>query len=88
MEPSDNHRETSARIGDAELVRHCLAGSQRAFAELVDRHKSMVYSLVDRSVGDPAVTDDLSQEVFLRVHRGLRGLAGPGDAKGLVSGAC
>ena len=63
-------------VDERQLISACVAGSQRAFADLVGRYKVMVYNLVDRSVGDPGVTDDLAQEVFLRVHRGLPAFRG------------
>ncbi len=40
-------------------------------AELVDQHKSRVSNIVYRMTGDSDATEDLTQEVFLRVFRGL-----------------
>lgn len=54
-----------------ELIERCRKGDDRAFRELVDQFKGLVYSLVSRSVADRARAEDLAQEVFLRVHRGL-----------------
>ncbi len=76
MDTSDPHTVQPGTSTEAELVRDCIAGNQRAFADLVDGHKAMVYSLVHKAVGDPNVTDDLSQEVFMRVHRGLPAFRG------------
>jgi RNA polymerase sigma-70 factor, ECF subfamily len=59
--------ETSER----ELVARCRSGDDEAFRELVDRHKRLVFALISRSVPNPARVEELSQEVFLRVHRGL-----------------
>jgi RNA polymerase sigma-70 factor (ECF subfamily) len=59
--------ETSER----ELVERCRSGDDDAFRELVDRHKRLVFALISRSVSNPARVEELSQEVFLRVHRGL-----------------
>jgi RNA polymerase sigma-70 factor, ECF subfamily len=53
------------------LVERCRAGDDRAFAELVERYKGLVYGLVYRMVADRTQADDLAQEVFLKVHRGL-----------------
>jgi len=64
---------------EQDLIARCLEGSQRAFAELVDRYKVMVFNLVDRMVGDASVTEDLAQDVFVRVYRGLPAFRG--DAK-------
>lgn len=56
---------------DAELVAEALAGSERAFRDLVRRHERPVYGLILRMVRDPALAEDLAQEVFLRVFRNL-----------------
>jgi RNA polymerase sigma-70 factor (ECF subfamily) len=37
----------------------------------VDRHKRLVFALIARSIANPARAEELSQEVFLRVYRGL-----------------
>ena len=55
---------------DEDLVQACLAGSQDAFDVLVQRHRRAIYRLCYGFVGD------LSQDVFLRVHRGLRRFKG------------
>jgi len=54
-----------------ELVEQCRGGSQQAFRELVERYKGLVFGLVARSLGDPARAEDVAQDVFLRVYRGL-----------------
>jgi len=53
------------------LIERCLAGDERAFAELVDAYKDLVYGMVWRLARDRSQVDDLAQEVFLKVHRGL-----------------
>jgi RNA polymerase sigma-70 factor (ECF subfamily) len=53
------------------LLDRCRAGDDAAFAELVDLHKNLVYGLVSRLVSDRSRVDDLAQEVFLKVYRGL-----------------
>jgi RNA polymerase sigma-70 factor (ECF subfamily) len=53
------------------LVERCRAGDEGAFQELVDRHKDLVFALIARTVQDRGRAEDLAQEVFLRVHRGL-----------------
>jgi len=56
---------------DPELVRGCLAGSPGAFDLLVHLHQRAVYRLCFRFMGNHEDAADLSQEVFLRAHRGL-----------------
>jgi RNA polymerase sigma-70 factor (ECF subfamily) len=59
------------RGGVEELIERCRHGDDEAFRELVDQHKRLVFALIARSVSDQARAEELSQEVFLRVHRGL-----------------
>ena len=58
------------------LIERCRAGNDEAFRELVDRYKNLVYGVVVRTVADPSRADDLAQDVFLRVHRGLASFRG------------
>jgi RNA polymerase sigma-70 factor (ECF subfamily) len=58
-------------VSDEELVARCRDGSEDAFAELVTRYRGMVFGLIARTVGDRERAEDLAQDVFLRVHRGL-----------------
>jgi RNA polymerase sigma-70 factor (ECF subfamily) len=53
------------------LIERCRAGDDGAFQELVDRYKDLVFALIARTVQDRTQAEDLAQEVFLRVHRGL-----------------
>lgn len=56
---------------DDDLVERCRAGDESAFGELIDRHKRQVFGLVARLVPDRREAEDLAQEVFIRVYRGL-----------------
>ena len=66
-------------VSDAELVARCRGGSDDAFGELVDRYKSLVFGVISQVVSDRSRIDDLAQDVFLKVHRGLPSFRG--DAK-------
>jgi RNA polymerase sigma-70 factor (ECF subfamily) len=57
---------------ERQLIERCRGGDDEAFRELVDQHKRLVYALVARSVPDQARAEELAQEVFLRVYRGLK----------------
>jgi RNA polymerase sigma-70 factor (ECF subfamily) len=56
---------------DRELVEACRRGEDTAFQELVDRYKDLVFALISRTATDRTRVEDLAQDVFLRVHRGL-----------------
>ena len=57
---------------ERELVRQCLDGNQDACASLVQEYAQMVGTVIWRATGDHASVEDLAQETFLRVFRGLR----------------
>ena len=59
------------QFDEGELIERCRSGDDTAFAELVDRYKDLVYGLIYRMVRDRGLADDLAQDVFLKVHRGL-----------------
>ena len=59
------------QFDERELIERCRSGDDTAFAELVDRYKDLVYGLIYRMVRDRGLADDLAQDVFLKVHRGL-----------------
>ena len=56
---------------DRELVERFQNGEQIAFDELVKRHYAETFSLFMRMAGDEMLADDLCQETYLRVYRGL-----------------
>ena len=56
-----------------ELLEACRQGDRRAFEELVRQTHRRVYSLAYRLVGDRSEAEDVAQEAYLRIHRGLAG---------------
>ena len=72
---------------DLGVLRKAQRGDERAFSLIVRAYERPVYNYVLRLVGDRALAEDLTQEVFLRVFQGLPGfslrcvhdLALPGD---------
>jgi RNA polymerase sigma-70 factor (ECF subfamily) len=61
--------KAAARDEDAQLMLAFAAGDRGAFDALFRRWAGRVLGYVTRLVGDPAVAEELVQEVFLRVHR-------------------
>src|SRR5262245_26920990 len=57
---------------DEDLIARAREGDDQAFAGLVERHHRMVFGLILRTLGDRPRAEELTQEVFLRVHRSLR----------------
>jgi len=58
---------------DATLVRRILQGDPLATRELVSRFQGEIFGLCVRYVGSPHDAEDISQEVFVRVFRSLKG---------------
>jgi RNA polymerase sigma-70 factor (ECF subfamily) len=62
--------------GDAELVTRARRGDEAAFEQLVLRHQRYAFNLAYRVLGDYAEAEDVTQEAFVRVWRGLSGFQG------------
>jgi RNA polymerase sigma-70 factor (ECF subfamily) len=62
--------QADAELG-ALLAERCRKGDSVAWAELVRTQHRRIYALCYRFTGDPADADDLTQDVFLKVHRNL-----------------
>jgi RNA polymerase sigma-70 factor (ECF subfamily) len=58
-------------IGERELVRNALAGDERAFRKILEGHYTLIYSVVRGVAGQRGETDDIVQEVFIRIFRAL-----------------
>jgi RNA polymerase sigma factor (sigma-70 family) len=76
-----NRLESGAACGAAgirllnpeyDLISRCLNGEGAAWEELVRLHTRHVYSLCYRFTGSASESQDLAQEVFLRVFRTLK----------------
>ncbi len=63
----------------AEPLERLRAGDARAFEALVVAYQHRVFSVAYRMLGNRAEAEDIAQEVFLRVHRGIAEFRG--DAK-------
>jgi RNA polymerase sigma-70 factor (ECF subfamily) len=64
------------RESDAELVARVRQGDEAAFEQLVLRHQRYVFNLAYRVLGDSAEAEDVTQEAFVRVWRGLSSFRG------------
>lgn len=57
---------------ELELIKRCLGGEESAWAALLQAHMRKVYNLCYRFTGRPAVSEDLTQEVFVKVFQTLK----------------
>jgi RNA polymerase sigma-70 factor (ECF subfamily) len=61
----------TVEIVDEELAARAAAGDTAAFEALVSRHEGRVYRLAYRLTGSDADAQDVLQDAFLAVYRGL-----------------
>jgi RNA polymerase sigma-70 factor, ECF subfamily len=64
------------RADEQDLVAELKAGSEHAFALLLAQYSHPIYSLIARSLHDPADAADVTQEVFVKVFRNISGFHG------------
>ena len=78
-------------LTDTDLVIAAVAGSDAAYARLVDRHQAAVRGFLRRMLGGSgsatvAEADDLAQETFVTGWRALRSLKEPGGVRAWLCG--
>ena len=56
---------------DPEVLRRAQRGDERAFALILRAYETPIFNYVYRIVGDRALAEDLTQEVFVRVYQAL-----------------
>ena len=66
---------------EASIVAELRAGSEDAYEWLIAHYHQPVYSLVYRILNDPADAADTTQEVFLKVFRGIKRFNGNATLK-------
>jgi RNA polymerase sigma-70 factor (ECF subfamily) len=66
---------------EAAIVAELKAGSEDAYAWLIQQFQQPVYSLVYRVLNEPADAADITQEVFLKVFRGIQHFNGGSSLK-------
>ncbi len=71
----------AARAEEASVVAELKAGSEDAYAWLIAHFHQPIYSLVYRTLNDPSDAADVTQEVFLKVFRGMRHFNGASSLK-------
>jgi RNA polymerase sigma-70 factor, ECF subfamily len=66
---------------EASIVQELKAGSDEAYAWLIAHYHQPIYSVVHRILSDPADAADTTQEVFLKVFRGIKRFDGRSSLK-------
>src|ERR1700686_2386668 len=74
-QPSPNSRvekdmeAVAALERDTQLMLRVREGDETSFALLLERHRGSVINFMHRMVQNPAISEELAQEVFLWVYR-------------------
>ncbi len=69
------------RAEESAIIQELKAGSEEAYAWLVGEFHQPVYNVVYRILTDPADAADTTQEVFLKVFRGMKHFHGESSLK-------
>lgn len=56
---------------DSILIEQALAGSQKAYATLMDRHRTAIYHIINKIVHNDDSANDLVQETFMKAFSAL-----------------
>lgn len=69
------------RQEESAIVAELKAGSEEAYAWLIGEFHQPIYSLIYRMASDPSDAADTTQEVFLKVFRGMKHFNGQSSLK-------
>lgn len=70
---SDLASAIAIRNEEVAIVAELKAGSEDAYSWLIAQYHQPIYSLVYRILDDPSDAADTTQEVFIKIYRGIRG---------------
>jgi RNA polymerase sigma-70 factor (ECF subfamily) len=78
---SDLASALGVRSQESAVIEELKAGSEEAYVWLIGEFHQPIYSLVYRIVNDPSDAADTTQEVFLKVFRGMKHFHGQSSLK-------
>ena len=70
-----------ARTQESAVIAELKAGSEEAYSWLIGEFHQPIYSLIYRIVNDPSDAADTTQDVFLKVFRGMKHFHGESSLK-------
>src|SRR6202012_3533206 len=59
------------RPSDAVVIAELKGGSEEPFASLIAQYHGPLYSLIARTIPDPCEAADITQDVFIKIYRGI-----------------
>lgn len=69
-------KESYRQKSDGELVKSSLEGDKQAFGEIVNRYQGMVARTVKGMLGDSVFSEDIGQDVFIKLYYSLSDFRG------------
>ncbi len=69
---TEENELNNALDDDFPIIEKFKQGDERAFTELIQKHKDKVRNLVFLTLGDVDYVDDISQDVFINVYHKLK----------------
>jgi RNA polymerase sigma-70 factor (ECF subfamily) len=69
-------KESYRQKSEVELVKASLDGDKNAFGEIVNRYQKMVARTVKSMLGDSVFSEDIGQDVFIKLFYSLHGFRG------------
>ncbi len=70
-----------ARTAESAVIAELKAGSEEAYSWLIGQFHQPIYGLIYRIVNDPSDAADATQDVFLKVFRGMKHFHGESSLK-------
>lgn len=67
-----NRHVSFDNASEAELVRRAKAGDEQAYAEIIQRHQNMVFSVAYRMVRRRMDAEDVAQQVFAKIFYAMK----------------
>lgn len=64
------------QLHDADIIQSVLQGNKAAYAILVERYQSYVFTIINRLIPIREEAEDVSQEVFVKAYLSLAGFKG------------
>jgi RNA polymerase sigma-70 factor (ECF subfamily) len=63
-------------VSDSDIISKVLKGNQQAYAELVQRYQSFVFTIVLRYVKSREDAEEVAQDIFIKAYRSLADFRG------------
>lgn len=77
----DSPQEQDRQLADEEIIARARKGDLATFHELIERHQGAVFNVVLRTVNDPGIAEDVTQDAFVRAWKSIGQFRG-GNVRG------